>query len=243
MVQFKEEKQITQNNSNLTSNNNQQSNAKKFQNSKLAELTVDGKNISDRVKDMLTTMYTEIQTKKLIGSMLTGSKSISTQKIINQKVQGIKEVVVDWLGAPLTKSQLAEFNSINNKALAQVQFAMGLVSAMFKNSGSTSSSSSNASKSSSSSSNSSNNSVCSMCKPYDAKGHYIRDYDSNNKRYLNGRYLLKPGYKLCSTCHGTGNCKAYSMCSSSQERDGNYTCQRCHGDRFELCSRCKGSGK
>jgi hypothetical protein len=241
-----EEKQITQNNSNLTSNNNQQSNANKYPNSKLSELTVDGKNISNRVEDMLATMYTEIQTKKLIGSMISGSKSSNNQKIINQKVQGIKEVVVDWLGGPLTKAQLAEFKAINNKALAQVQFAMGLVSTMFKNSGSSSSSSSsssNASKSSSSSSNSSNNSVCTMCKPYDAKGHYIRDYDSNNKRYLNGRYILKPGYKLCSTCHGTGNCKAYSMCSSSQERDGNYTCQRCHGDRFELCSRCKGSGK
>ena len=101
----------------------------------------------------------------------------------------------------------------------------------------------NSSSNKSTISKSSNNQVCSYCKPYDAKGHYIKDYDSYKKTFQNGRYILRPGYKPCTSCHGTGNCKAYNSCSSSQESGRNYTCQICHGDRFQLCSYCKGSGK
>jgi len=101
------------------------------------------------------------------------------------------------------------------------------------------------SPSSSNSSNSSSSNLshsCTFCKPHDSKGWYITDYNASSKIYTNARYLLRPGYKPCSTCHGTGNCKAYNTCSSSDEREGNYTCRICHGDRFELCSRCKGKG-
>jgi hypothetical protein len=96
---------------------------------------------------------------------------------------------------------------------------------------------------SSTTSKSTNNQVCSYCKPYEAKGHYIHDYNVYKKTFENGRFILRPGYKPCSSCHGTGNCKAYNSCSSSQENNLNYTCQICHGDRFVLCSNCKGSGK
>ena len=94
-----------------------------------------------------------------------------------------------------------------------------------------------------STSNSSNNQVCSYCKPYDTKGIYIHDYSVSNKTFINGRFLLRPGYVRCSSCKGTGNCKAYNSCSSSQENNKNYTCQICNGDRFTLCSKCKGTGK
>lgn len=85
-------------------------------------------------------------------------------------------------------------------------------------------------------------SACSYCKPYDEKGWSIRDYDNIKRIYTNFRYVLRPGYKPCSTCQGTGNCKVTNMCSYSQERDGNYICYFCKGERFVLCENCKGSG-
>lgn len=94
--------------------------------------------------------------------------------------------------------------------------------------------------------NSSNNSVCSMCKPYDAKGHYIKDFDPSSRTYKNWRYIKRPGYKPCNTCKATGTC--LDACRRGKVDcpgwcGDNDICAICHGDRFELCSRCKGSGK
>lgn len=83
---------------------------------------------------------------------------------------------------------------------------------------------------------------CPRCHPNDPKGWIIKDYNVSTQTYSNERRILRPGYKPCGTCYGTGNCKAYNTCSSSQERDGDFTCQFCHGDRFEVCDYCKGSG-
>jgi hypothetical protein len=109
-----------------------------------------------------------------------------------------------------------------------------------------SSSKNNSSVQNKSTSNSSNNQVCSYCKPYDNKGMYIHDYSVSNKTYINGRYVLRPGYKICDRCQGTGDCRVFcsggkrdcpGVCSDSGK------CLVCHGDRFTLCSRCKGTGK
>lgn len=86
------------------------------------------------------------------------------------------------------------------------------------------------------------NQICTYCKPNDSKGWHITDYDPTNKIWPNPRYIKRPGYIPCETCHGTGNCKAYSSCSTRQEFDGNYTCQRCNGDRFQICKHCDGTG-
>jgi len=120
---------------------------------------------------------------------------------------------------------------------------MRLSSAIQKYRPGLSSGSSSAEWSSKSNSSSNSNRSCERCKPNEARGWWITDYDVNSKTYPNGRYILRPGYKRCSVCKGTGNCKVTSSCSSSQERDGNYTCYLCHGDRFVLCDYCKGSGR
>lgn len=110
----------------------------------------------------------------------------------------------------------------------------------------------NTTYSSSASSYSKNNSsnqgekICSSCKPTDSKGWYITDFNPVSRNYPNPRYILRPGYKKCSVCNGTGSCLSKckygkSDCPGICEDDG--TCKRCHGDRFELCDRCKGSGR
>ncbi len=230
----------------IASKNLQNSGINKFPISKLEDLSVDGKNIASRLEDLFTKIYTDVYTKKMISSLLGNSKSNNYKILVKEKISETKSIVEDWIGGPMTKSQLVEFNSLNNNALAQVQFTMGLVSTMLKNSGSSSTGSSYSSSNTSSGSNSSNNSVCSMCKPYDSKGHYIQDFDPSTRTYKNGRYILRPGYKPCNTCKGTGTC--FASCRRGKEDcpgwcDDNGTCTICHGDRFELCSRCKGSGK
>ena len=90
--------------------------------------------------------------------------------------------------------------------------------------------------------------VCTYCKPYDAKGYWITDYNPNTGQSVNGRWVLRPGHKKCKTCHGTGNCLAFNSCNSSQDFDwrmhktGDLTCQMCRGERFEVCRECNGSG-
>ena len=58
--------------------------------------------------------------------MLTGSKT-NTQKKINESLQSAKNIVEEWLGGPMTKTQVDEFNAINNKALASANFSMSIV--------------------------------------------------------------------------------------------------------------------
>ena len=90
--------------------------------------------------------------------------------------------------------------------------------------------------------------VCTYCKPSDPKGHWITDYNPYKKTHENGRWVLRPGHKRCTTCHGTGNCKAYNTCNGTQAFDwdmhktGDLTCQICRGERFEVCRQCNGSG-
>jgi hypothetical protein len=91
---------------------------------------------------LFTKIYTDVYTKKMISSLLGNSKSNNYKILVKEKINETKSIVEDWIGGPMTKSQLVEFNSLNNNALAQVQFTMGLVSTMLKNSGSSSSSSS-----------------------------------------------------------------------------------------------------
>ena len=54
---------------------------------------------------------------------------------------------------------------------------------------------------------------CGYCKPNDDKGWYIHDYDADKKIFINGRYIKNIGHKPCSSCNGTGNCRAYHHCS------------------------------
>jgi hypothetical protein len=240
-----EEKQITQNDSNLISNNNQQLNTNKFPNSTFEDLTVDGGTIKSKLEKSLLDLYSKASAMHAKNSLFNKSTTDAADYLENGILE-LKETVDGWLGGPMTDMQVAEFLEINKTTMNEVTSTLGLVSSLMKNSGSSSSSSSYSSNSSSSSSNSSNNSVCSMCKPSNSKGHYIQDFDPSTRTYKNGRYFLKPGYKPCNTCKGTGTC--FASCRRGKDDcpgwcDDNGTCTICHGDRFELCSRCKGSGK
>jgi hypothetical protein len=88
-------------------------------------------------------------------------------------------------------------------------------------------------------------SQCNSCRPKNSKGWYIQDFNSNTRTYKNGRYILKPGYKSCESCQGTGNCKVRCSrgktdCPGICEDDD--TCSKCNGDRFVVCNSCKGKG-
>ena len=87
---------------------------------------------------------------------------------------------------------------------------------------------------------SSSNKKCGMCQPSDSKGWYIKDYDDYKKIFINGRYVKNIGHKPCSSCNGTGNCRAYYRCS---EYDKSYICNQCKGDRWQECDMCKGTGE
>lgn len=90
-------------------------------------------------------------------------------------------------------------------------------------------------------SNNSNN-KCHYCKPSDSKGWYIRDYDDYKKINTNGRYIKNIGHRPCSSCHGTGDCRAHNTCSSIFNKESN-VCLQCKGDRWKECDRCKGTGE
>jgi hypothetical protein len=135
----KENKKLIQSNSvqNLSTN--------KFQNSKLSELTVDGETISAQIQNMSNKLYTDIYAQKITNSILgVKTNPNSQQNLINTKNRETKSIVEGWLGGPMTKSQLVEFNSINKKVLSEVQVTMGFVT-MALNSPSASSKSSKSS--------------------------------------------------------------------------------------------------
>lgn len=87
---------------------------------------------------------------------------------------------------------------------------------------------------------------CNYCKPPDIKGWYIKDFNLANRTYTGGRYVLRPGYKKCETCFGTGDCRI--KCSGGKRDcpgicDEYGTCQTCKGDRFVVCKNCRGTGR
>jgi len=101
------------------------------------------------------------------------------------------------------------------------------------------------SKSSNSGASVSGSSTCSYCKPGNANGWYIQNFNASNRTYSNGRYVKKPGYKVCDVCQGTGDCRI--KCSGGKRDcpgicDEMGTCTRCNGERFVMCNNCKGSG-
>jgi hypothetical protein len=85
--------------------------------------------------------------------------------------------------------------------------------------------------------NSNSQKACSNCRPSNDKGWYITDYV--NSRFINGRYIKRPGNKPCSSCHGTADCRAYSRCGYGSNSN---LCRQCNGERFEECDRCNGTG-
>ena len=101
--------------------------------------------------------------------------------------------------------------------------------------------SSNSSSSSGNSNSSTNKKRCTACKPSDDKGWSIKDYDEDKKIFTNFRNIKNIGYKPCSTCYGTGNCKASGRCSDIWN-DKDNKCIFCHGDRWEMCNSCRGEG-
>lgn len=237
-----------QNDSNLSSNIIQKSNSNKFPDSKFQDLKIDGRTIKSKLEKMFLDLYSKAFAMHTKNSLLNKSTTEVADYLENGILE-LKHTVDGWLGGPMTDLQVAEFLAINKTTMNEVTSSMGLVSAVLKNSGSSSPGSKGASYSSNSistTSNSTNNSVCSMCKPYDAKGHYIKDFDPSSRTYKNGRYIKRPGYKPCNTCKATGTC--LDACRRGKlDCPGvcgdNDICAICHGDRFELCSRCKGSGK
>ena len=102
------------------------------------------------------------------------------------------------------------------------------------------------SKSTNSSTSGSASSTCSYCKPGNSNGWYIQNFNASSRTYSNGRYVKKPGYKVCDVCQGTGDCRI--KCSGGKRDcpgicDESGTCSRCNGERFVKCSNCKGSGR
>lgn len=240
-----EEKQVTQNDSNLTSNENLQSSTNNFPNSTLEDLTIDGRTIKSKLEKIFLDLYSKAYAMEVKNSLLNKSTTKTEDYIVNELVE-VKNTVDGWLGGPMTKSQLAEFLAINKTTVNEVKSSLGLLSTVFKNSSSSSSSSSYSSSNTSSSSKSTNSSVCSYCKPKDSKGWYITDFNPSNRTYPNGRYVIRPGHKPCDICQGTGDCRR--SCSGGKRDcpgvcldDG--TCKKCNGDRFLVCNYCKGSGK
>ena len=151
-----------------------------------------------------------------------------------EKVNRQREITANKIKSQEKLSSKSSANSELNPALMSL-----LASAVFL--GGETERSKSASRTSSGSSNSNSNSqkVCSSCKPSDDKGWYITDYV--NSRFINGRYIKRPGNKPCSRCHGTANCKAYNTCSSVFNNESN-SCLQCKGDRFTECDWCKGTG-
>lgn len=88
--------------------------------------------------------------------------------------------------------------------------------------------------------------VCQRCKPSNNKGWYISDFNPSNRTYENFRYVLRPGYKMCTNCKGTGDCRVNCFRGKSDcpgVCSDNGTCLVCKGDRFVICRDCNGSGR
>lgn len=158
---------LTQNDSNLTSNVNLQSSRNKFPNSTLEDLTIDGRTIKSKLEKIFLDLYSKAYAMEIKNSLLNKSTTKTEDYIVNELVE-VKNTVDEWLGGPMTKSQLAEFLAINKTTVNEVKTSLGLMSTLFKNSSSSSSSSSYSSKSSSSvsySNSSSKSTSSSMSKP------------------------------------------------------------------------------
>ena len=214
-----------------------------FQDFDFNNLKIGGSNMKYEIKKRFEDLFAKVNAKQLYGSML-GVK-VSTKEMINEGANEIKIIVEEWLNGSMTKTQLNEFFEIGKNAAVESSFAMALISEALKSSNSSSRSSNGNLSLGSGSGNSSNRSssqICSMCKPYDTKGHYIQDFDIYKRIYINGRYINKPGYKPCEICRGTGKCQYSNWNDAPGICDENYTCLRCHGDRFEICQSCNGSG-
>jgi hypothetical protein len=197
-------------------------------------------NIKDFANDMFASIIMPGMKEYLENLYSTANRDVSQEEreiIAAQAIECGKKINWDFNNTNSKKKE-----SYDKDDSQYFDFAMNILG-QFLRSNSSQNSSVFGNSNGSPKSNSNSSSVCTYCKPYETKGHYIKDYDSYNKTFQNGRYILRPGYKPCSSCHGTGNCKAYNTCSSSQESSRNYTCQICSGDRFQLCSNCKGSGK
>jgi hypothetical protein len=134
------------------------------------------------------------------------------------------------------------------KILKTMENLLVAVQSTYGNSSSSSSSSTATSTSSSTSSSTAKSfgkSSCTYCKPKNEKGWYVQDFNSSTRTYKNGRYILRPGYKTCESCQGTGNCRVKCSrgktdCPGICEDDD--TCSKCDGDRFVVCNYCKGKG-
>lgn len=219
-----------------------QSGINKFSDLRLSEITSENnpeinsanKSIKNIVEEMFETMYNRINSQLLLGM-----SKVEAQKVLSGGIKTIKEGVEKFLlGGPMTKAQLQEFNEIKNNAAAVSNLAMGLIAESLKSDNSSSSRPANgqqignANRTTNSSANKSSNEVCSYCKPYDRKGHYVKDFDISTRTYINARYIIRPGYKICSSCTGTG----------LQSIRGPGVCNQCNGEKLKKCSNCKGSG-
>jgi hypothetical protein len=102
----------------------------------------------------------------------------------------------------------------------------------------------NSSSTSSNSKSSSTSNQCGYC--YREKGWSISDYDASTKTSSNFRYVKKPGYKICETCGGTGDCRRFGCSGGKRDCPGICTesgvCRQCNGERFKICNECRGTG-
>jgi hypothetical protein len=147
-----------------------------------------------------------------------------------------KEQSINENNRPIKSAQTLSSKSSANSELNPALISL-LSSALFLGGETGVSNSSSRISSSSSKSNSNSQKVCSYCKPSNVKGWNITDYV--NSKHTNFRYIKRPGYKPCSSCHGTANCRAYNSCANGSNSN---ICRQCNGNRFKKCDRCNGTG-
>jgi hypothetical protein len=202
------------------------------------------------------TTSTKTVNKHLVASYLGGPAgglgSYNTPLVTNQEAAMFgKTYETSWSGHSKQNFyfyiRLVKDKPQKNYTEKAMKAYVGLVDYATKNGISlTDSNNSNSSPSSSqSTAKSFGKSQCISCKPNNSKGWYIQDFNSSTRTYKNGRYILRPGYKTCESCQGTGNCRVKCSrgktdCPGICEDDD--TCSKCDGDRFVVCNSCKGKG-
>jgi hypothetical protein len=194
-------------------------------------------NVEDYANSFIEKIVVAAYVDYISNLFSTAKRDVSQQEresIANQAVDCMRNIKWNF-NNPKTSANSAKNESAN---LAAVALFLGMLE-------SSSGSSNNSSSYTDRTPSQSNSQVCRYCKPTNEKGFEIADYDRNKGININYRYIkLMPGKKPCSRCKGLGVCTTgLNQCIYSRIIEGNYICGDCHGDRFEECKECRGTGK
>jgi hypothetical protein len=212
----------------------------------LSELTRDGKPLPKIISEKVDKILSEINSQMILNQYL--GKSFDAENNFKKATSDLKEQEELSLKGPMNKKQSDEFNKIVLESANKFASNVKLVNSFLRSSDAYESKSqeNTTGRSSGKQSNSNGSDECNYCKPHDKKGLYIQNFNVTSRTYSGGRYVLRPGYKVCETCSGTGDCRI--RCSGGKRDcpgicDDSGICQTCKGDRFVVCRRCNGSGR